>query len=171
MPHLNTLASRGFTMMMVNPFELRDALDASTDLRHDLGETMEEDFPVLLIEREAAQTPYFKHCLHSDGIRWPVVVIIMPDGSWQVDDGHNRLRFGLLNNVDVPVIFDDSGDGEDSILREEVKYLMDMAGEPVHSDEGPAGWDETIKINPILVRNLVPFPRSGELPKINVKVG
>lgn len=159
--------------MMMNPFELRDALDASTDLRHDLGDTMHEDFPILLIEKEKEQTPYFKHCVGRDGIRWPVVVVVMPDGSWQMDDGHNRLKFGLLNNVDVPVAFDHSGvaDIEDSTLRYEIMEVMGMSEDPDHLDEGPAGWQHTIKIDYNVMGNLIPFPRTGELPKITLKVG
>lgn len=165
MPHLSALALRGLTIMMVNPFDLRDALDASTDLRHDLGDTMEEDFPILLIDKEADQTAYFKHSLTVQGIQEPITIIIMPDGSWQMDDGHNRLKFGLLNNVDVPVVFDDTGAGEDSTLRYEVERMDSVK----HYDEGPDGWRHTVKIDTNMLHNLIPFPRTGEFPKIAAK--
>jgi hypothetical protein len=168
-PHLSDLAQRGYIIQIMNAFELRDALDASTDLRHDLGDTMDEDFPVLMIEKEISQSPYFHHCLDRDGIRWPVVVIII-DGKWQLDDGHNRLQFGLLNNLPVPVVIDDWA-GEESVARDEIMQIMSESGDSLHDGEGPVGWDDTVIIDKRIIANLVPFPRTGEQAKISMEVG
>lgn len=159
------LAATGYTVQMVNPFDLRDALDASTDLRMDLGDTMEDDFPVLLIERHHSQSQWFQDNLMALGIQEPITVIIMPDGSWQIDDGHNRLAHGLLNNVEVPVVFDDSGAGEDSVMRYEVTR---QGVEAYHytTDDGVEEDHPTVKID---YMNLLPFPRAHHENKIALR--
>lgn len=114
--HISSLANlhQAFCIQMVNPFDLRDSLDRSTDLRHDLGDTMEKDFTVLLEHKWERCSDWFTTNLATLGIQEPLVVIIYSDGSWSMDEGHHRLAWALLHNVDVPVIFDDSGADDES---------------------------------------------------------
>jgi hypothetical protein len=114
--HISSLANlhQAFCIQMVNPYDLRDSLDASTDLRPDLGDTMEETFPVLLKKKYENCSDWFTTNLATLGIQEPLVVIIYSDGAWQMDEGHHRLAWALLHNVDVPVIFDDSGADDES---------------------------------------------------------
>lgn len=99
---------------MVNAFDLRDSLDCSTDLRHDLGDTMAETFPVLLEKKYDSCSDWFATNLALLGIQEPLVIIVRADGRWQMDEGHHRLAWALLNNKTVPVIFDDSGADDES---------------------------------------------------------
>lgn len=152
MPHLTRLAEDPkLCIMLVNPYDLRDALDASTDLRHDDGDTMEDDFPVLMVEKHRSATRWFHDDLALLGVQEPVTIIIMRDGSWQLDDGHHRLMWCLLNNIDVPVVFDDTGAGEDSTVRYEVQRI-DV--EAFHYTEGIVH-ARTVRIAPVL-----PTPRA-----------
>jgi hypothetical protein len=115
--HISSLASNlaHICIQMVNPYDLKASLDLSTDLRHDMGQTMEEDFTVLLETKHGNCTEWFLANLTEVGIKEPIIVIIRGDnGLWQMDNGHHRLQWALLNNVDVPVVFDDTGMDDDS---------------------------------------------------------
>lgn len=115
--HISSLASvySEYCIQMVPARSLARALDRSTDLRHDLGDTMEEHFGPLLEDKWIHCTDFFLKNLDECGIQEPVVVIIRSDtGEWQMDEGHHRLRWGLINNTPLPVIFDDSGLDDES---------------------------------------------------------
>lgn len=114
--HISSLANlhAAFCIQMVDAYALRDALDTSTDLRHDLGDTMNEDFPVLLEKKWGNCSDWFTTNLATLGIQEPLVIIIYRDGLWCMDEGHHRLAWALLNNKEVPVIFDDSGADDES---------------------------------------------------------
>lgn len=114
--HISSLANlhQAYCIQMVNAFDLRDSLDCSTDLREDLGDTMEETFPVLMEKKVESCSDWFFTNLATLGIQEPLVIIIRSDGRWQMDEGHHRLAWALLNNKDVPVVFDDSGADDES---------------------------------------------------------
>lgn len=114
--HISSLANlhQSYCIQTVNAYDLRDALDCSTDLRHDEGDTMGEHFPVLMEKKAGGCSDWFFSNLASLGIQEPLVIIVRSDGRWQMDEGHHRLAWALLNNKDVPVIFDDSGADDDS---------------------------------------------------------
>jgi hypothetical protein len=120
--HISSLANiyREYCIQIVNPFDLRNALDCSTDLRHDLGDTMDEHFIPLLAYKYQSCSDWFTTNLACLGIQEPLCVIIRTDGRWQLDNGHHRLAWALLHNVEVPVIFDDSGLDDDSDLSDRV---------------------------------------------------
>lgn len=112
--HISRLAS-DYVIQMVNPYELRAACELSTDY----GEghhTSEPGYTVLLQRKYENCTDWFLTNLEAIGVQEPLVVIVLPDGRWQFDDGHHRLAWALLNNVDVPVVFDDSMVEGDDIL-------------------------------------------------------
>lgn len=114
--HISSLATiySAFCIQMVPARALAAALDCSTDLRHDLGDTMEEHFEELLDRKFAGCTDYFLNNLEELGIQEPIVVMIRSDnGRWQMDEGHHRLRWGLIDNREVPVIFCDCGMDDD----------------------------------------------------------
>lgn len=104
--HISRLAS-DYVIQMVNPYDLRQACELSTDYGED-NTTSESGYTVLLQKKYENCTDWFLTNLAAIGVQEPLVVIIRPDGLWQFDDGHHRLAWALLNNVDVPVVFDDS---------------------------------------------------------------
>lgn len=117
--HISRLASvyTEYCIQMIPARALARAVDCSTDLRHDLGDTMEEHFGPLLDDKFIHCSEFFLKNLDELGIQEPVVVIVRSDtGEWQMDEGHHRLRWGLINNTPLPVIFDDSGDDDESQL-------------------------------------------------------
>jgi hypothetical protein len=109
--HISRLAS-DFVIQMVNPYDLRAACEISTDYGED-HHTDEDGYTVLLQRKYDNCTEWFLRDLESIGVQEPLVVIIRPDGRWQFDDGHHRLAWALLNNVDIPVVFDKMGADED----------------------------------------------------------
>lgn len=121
--HISRLAI-DFTIQMVNPYDLKNACDLSTDLHQDGYEhlTMDSDFVVLLQRKYENCTDWFLTNLEALGVQEPLVVIILPDGRWQFDDGHHRLSWALLNNVDVPVVFDDSMVEGDNVVDNAMCY-------------------------------------------------
>lgn len=121
--HISRLAI-DFTIQMVNPYDLKNACDLSTDLHQDGYEhlSMDTDFVVLLQRKYENCTDWFLMNLEALGVQEPLVVIILPDGRWQFDDGHHRLAWALLNNLDVPVVFDDSMVEGDDVLDNAMGY-------------------------------------------------
>lgn len=114
--HISELASvyTEYCIQMIPARDLAAALDCSTDLRHDLGDTMEEHFGPLLDDKLAGCTDYFLTNLVELGIQEPIVIIVRSDsGEWQMDEGHHRLRWGLINNTELPVIFCECGLDDD----------------------------------------------------------
>lgn len=109
--HISKLASQ-YTIQMVNPYDLRAACQESTDYGEG-NDTADPEYTVLLQRKYENCTAWFLANLESIGVQEPLVVIIRPDGVWQFDDGHHRLAYALLNNVDVPVVFDEMREGED----------------------------------------------------------
>jgi hypothetical protein len=151
---------------MVDAFDLRDALDRSTDLYHDEGDTMHTDFPVLLEKKIGNCSDWFLTNLEMLGIQEPLVIIIYSDGSWCMDEGHHRLAWALLNGKEVPVIFDDSGADDESnagymVSREDVSAYHDMVVDVESAFiGGPSGDDlahNVQKVNDVSV--FVPAPR------------
>jgi hypothetical protein len=118
--HLGSLAMQypHLYFQVVDPMELFNSLDWSTDLRSDYGDTM-ADFLELLLRKFENCTDWFLTDLALCGIQEPVVVIIRSDGRWQMDEGHHRLAWAMHNHYPVPVVFDDTGADDDS----EVGYL------------------------------------------------
>lgn len=117
--HITLLASvyAEYCIQMIPARDVARAVDRSTDLRHDLGDTMEEHFGPLLDDKLATSSEFFLKNLAELGIQEPIVVIVRSDtGEWQMDEGHHRLRWGLINNTPLPVIFDDSGADDESQL-------------------------------------------------------
>lgn len=100
--HISRIAS-DFTIQMVNPYDLKEAMDLSTD--HPDGTPHDPRFVTLLQRKYGNCTDWFLDNLESEGIKEPLVMIIRNDGLWQFDDGHHRLAWALLNNVEVPVVF------------------------------------------------------------------
>jgi hypothetical protein len=105
--HVTMLVAAGHAIQYINAFDLKNALQASTDLRHDLGDTMDEHFPVLLDRKMEDCTDWFVTTWHTKGIQEPLIVIIEPDGTWTMNEGHHRLAWALLHDLDVPVYFDE----------------------------------------------------------------
>lgn len=115
--HISSLARLhvDYCIQMVRPWLLLASLDASTDLRHDLGDTMQEDFMELLARKYENCSEWYFTNLMNLGIQEPLVIIVRSTGEWQMDEGHHRLAWSLWNNIEeIPVIFDDSGADEDS---------------------------------------------------------
>lgn len=116
--HISTLASlhKSFCIQMVDPWDLFHAVDCSTDLREDLGYTMDEHFGELLDQKYENCTEWYLTNLATLGVQEPLVVIVRSDdGKWQFDEGHHRLSWALRNRIPlVPVIFDDSGADDES---------------------------------------------------------
>lgn len=116
--HISGLAALhvNYCIQMVRPWHLYAALDASTDLRHDLGDTMQEHFMELLRRKYENCSEWYVTNLADLGIQEPLVVIIRSDGLWQMDEGHHRLAWSLFHNIEeIPVIFDDTGADDDSM--------------------------------------------------------
>lgn len=111
--HISRLA-KDFVIQMVNPYDLRAACELSTDYGEEHS-TDESGYTVLLQTKYENCTEWFLRNLESIGVQEPLVVIIRADGLWQFDDGHHRLAWALLNNVDVPVVFDQMYEGEEAI--------------------------------------------------------
>lgn len=117
--HLVSLASMyDLPIQYVNARALRDALDFSIDLH--AGDDMRRDFPVLLDKKLKNCTDWFLDSLTNEGIIVPLVVIVRPTREWVMDDGHHRLAFACCLDLEVPVLFDDSGDDMESTKRYEV---------------------------------------------------
>lgn len=116
--HISSLASlhKHFCIQMVDPWDLFYAVDCSTDLREDLGYTMDEHFGDLLDRKYENCTEWYLTNLATLGVQEPLVIIIRADdGRWQFDEGHHRLSWALRNHIPlVPVIFDDSGADDES---------------------------------------------------------
>lgn len=127
--HISKLADH-YCIQIVNPYELKRACDLSTDL-HQAGYehlSMDSDFVVLLQKKYENCTEWFLTDLETLGCQEPLVVIILPDGRWQFDDGHHRLAWALLNNVNVPVVFDDSMIEGDDVLDNTTCYEVRRHG-------------------------------------------
>jgi hypothetical protein len=116
--HISSLATTShLCIQMVEPGLLIDCLDGSTDLRADLGDTMHDDFMTLLDRKFNRCSEWFNTNLATLGIQEPLVVIIYPNGEWVIDDGHHRLAWALLNEIsEIPVVFDDTGAGDESYM-------------------------------------------------------
>lgn len=115
--HISKLASLAdLVIQMVNPYDLKVACDYSTDYGPE-KDAHEPGYVSLLQKKYGNCSDWFLHNLETLGIQEPLVVIVWkgPDGviRWQFDDGHHRLAWALLNNVDVPVVFDELQADED----------------------------------------------------------
>lgn len=135
--HISSLARLhvDYCIQMVRPWLLLYSLDASTDLRHDLGDTMQADFMDLLARKYENCTEWYFTNLMDLGIQEPIVVIVRTDGTWQMDEGHHRLAWSLWNNVEeIPVIFDDSGADDDSNMG----YLVSRDNVEAYHHTSPA---------------------------------
>lgn len=127
MNHLAMLAET-INVQMVNPYILWDSLDCSTDLEG--PNDFDIEFASLLSRKFFACSPWFRENLRQIGIQEPIVIIIRSDGEWQMDEGHHRLADALFGYYDVPVVFDDSGSDDESLMcfqvsREDVEAYHD----------------------------------------------
>lgn len=133
--HITRLAS-SFIVQMVNAYDLRDAMDLSTD--HPDGTPHDPRFITLLQKKYGNCSPWFLENLRAEGIKEPLVILILPDGRWQFDNGHHRLSYALLNNLDVPVVFDDSMvEGDDIELNDTFLRVGRQDVDEHHAYEGP----------------------------------
>jgi hypothetical protein len=169
--HVTQLVAAGHAIQYVNAFELKNALQASTDLRHDLGDTMDEHFPILLDRKMEDCTDWFVNNLATRGIQEPLIVIIEPCGSWTMNEGHHRLAWALLHDLDVPVFFDESGCDDSN-----ASYMLSRYGivathssttEEFITGAGEQLAEETDEFLSMRVSldgdevNLIPTPRNG----------
>lgn len=137
--HISRLAT-DYVIQMVNPYDLRAACELSTDYGED-HHTSESGYTVLLQKKYENCSDWFLTNLESIGVQEPLVVIIRRDGRWQFDDGHHRLAWALLNNVDVPVVFDELRPGED-LLDNATGYHVARPGVNARHDTTKESLDE-----------------------------
>ena len=108
--HISKIAS-DFMIMEVDPYDLKESFDLSTDYGED-KDPHDSGFITLLQKKYGNCSDWFLENLASEGIIEPLVMIIRDDGLWQFDDGHHRLMWALLNNVPVPVVFAEMQPGQ-----------------------------------------------------------
>lgn len=137
MTHITSLATlhTHYCIQMVRPWLLLAALDCSSDLRHDLGDTMQDHFIELLRRKYEDCSEWWFTNLATLGIQEPLVVIIRSDGMWQMDEGHHRLAWALWHNIEeIPIILDDTGADEDSHMG----YVVSRANVDAYHSMVPA---------------------------------
>lgn len=160
MTHISSLASlhKNYCIQMVRPWLLLAALDCSSDLRHDLGDTMQEHFIELLRRKYEDCSDWWFTNLATLGIQEPLVIIIRSDGLWQMDEGHHRLAWALWHNIeDIPIIFDDSGADDDSHMG----YVVSRANVDAMHSMIPADAELVNEIEEALV-----IPITDPLPEV-----
>jgi hypothetical protein len=178
--HVTMLVAAGHAIQYINAFDLKNALQGSTDLRHDLGDTMDEHFPVLLDRKMEDCTDWFLDNLHTKGIQEPLIVIIEPDGTWTMNEGHHRLAWALLHDLDVPVYFDevcgeDYSNASAAFSRYGIVATHNTTAEALLVEAGEQLAEETDNFLAIRVSlddeavNLIPTPRVGGRHRVGGK--
>lgn len=162
--HISVLANlhKEYCIQMVNPMDLFHAVDCSTDLPEHMS--MDEYFGELLATKYENCTEWYLTNLATLGVQEPVVVIIRSDGRWQMDEGHHRLAWAIYHEIPfIPVIFDDSGADDDSVMG----FLVARAdAEVYHCSTGDflRSQAETLAFGAVVGKSkkvFIPRPRRG----------
>lgn len=99
---IKKLLDAGFDVQVLDAETLVASLDDSCDLPTGKDMTCFDD---LLIFKFMEIPPRLYDDLEMMGIEQPVLVEVMPCGSWYFADGHHRLAWALVREKLVPVVF------------------------------------------------------------------